>query len=211
MFELIKIIPPFALTALILVAIPGQGVAMVLRQSLIGGKKAALFSVLGNSTGLIIWGAGSAIGLSAIFAKSHLAFNILKYAGVLTLLIMGLQTLTHLKKEFGKFDLSGKAVTNPISAYRLGLITNLTNVKAAVYAVAFIPQFVPRSFPLGLGIFLLALVQTTTSFSYYFLMVSAVDYFSEYLSKPKVRRTLTAISGAGIFLLAIGLAFTKPR
>ncbi len=211
MIELLKIVPAFALTALILVAIPGQGVAMVLRQSLIGGKRAALFSVLGNSTGLVIWGAASAIGLSAIFAKSHLAFNILKYCGVLTLLVMAIQTLFHLRKQFGKFDITGSAETKPGGAYRLGLITNLTNVKAAVYAVAFIPQFVPREFPLGPGIFLLALVQTCVSFSWYFSMISAVQYFSEVLSKPKVRRTLTGISAFGLLILAIGLVFTKPR
>jgi threonine/homoserine/homoserine lactone efflux protein len=211
MIELIKVIPAFALTALILVMVPGQGVAMVLRQSLIGGKKAARFSVAGNSTGLVIWGTASALGLSAIFAKSHLAFNILKYTGMVVLLILAIQTLFQIRKEFGKFDLSGTAQTNPRSAYQLGLITNLSNVKAAVYAVAFIPNFVPRNFSLGWGIFLLALVQTVVSTSWYFTMIAAIDYFSEFLGKPKVRKSLTAISAVGMILLATALLFTKPR
>ena len=72
---------------------------MVLRQSLVGGRRAALYSVLGNSTGLIIWGAMSSVGLSAIFAKSHLAFSILKYAGVAFLVGLAIQTLFELRNS----------------------------------------------------------------------------------------------------------------
>jgi len=209
--QLIQIIPAFALTALLLAIVPGQGVAMVLRQSLVGGKRAALYSVLGNSTGLIIWGAASAVGLSAVFKRSHLAFNILKYAGVAFLLVLALQTLLQLRNEFGKFDIESTAKTGAFSAYRLGLLTNLTNVKAAVFAVAFIPQFVPRQFSLGLGIFLLALVQASVSSCWYTFLILAVDKSSLFLAKPAVRRTLTGISAAGIVLLALGLLLSHPR
>ena len=209
--QLLAIIPAFALTALLLAVIPGQGVAMVLRQSLIGGRRAAFFSVFGNSSGLIIWGTMSAVGLSAIFAKSHTAFNILKYAGVLFLLGLATQTLWQLKKESGKFDVNSGAKTNAVAAYRLGLFTNLTNVKAAVFAVAFIPQFVPKHFSLGWGIFLLTCVQSSVSFSWYSFLILAVDKSAVFLARPKVRRTLTGISAAGIFLLAFALLLSHPR
>ena len=210
-FQLLAIIPAFALTALLLAIVPGQGVAMVLRQSLIGGRRAAFFSVCGNSSGLILWGAMSAVGLSAIFAKSHTAFNILKYVGVLFLLGLAIQTLLQLKKEFGKFDVDSGAKTNAGAAYRLGLFTNLTNVKAAVFAVAFIPQFVPKHFPLGWGIFLLSGVQASVSFAWYSFLILAVDKSAIFLARPKVRRTLTGISAAGIILLAVGLLLSHPR
>jgi len=184
---------------------------MILRQSLLGGREAAFFSVFGNSTGLIIWGAMSSVGLSAIFAKSHLAFSILKYAGVAFLAGLAVQTLLQLKNEYGKFNLTDKAKTKRFSAYRLGLITNLTNVKAAVFAVAFIPQFVPKSFSLAWGIVILACVQATVSFSWYSVLILAVDKSSVILQRPRVRKSLTAISAAGIIVLAIGLLFTSPR
>jgi len=208
---MLAIIPAFALTALLLAVVPGQGVAMILRQSLVGGRNAAFYSVLGNSTGLIIWGTLSSVGLSAVFAKSHFAFNILKWAGVVFLTGLAIQTLWQLRKEFGKFDVTSGAKTNFFAAYRLGLITNLTNVKAAVFAVAFIPQFVPKGFSLALGIFLLALVQSTVSMSWYSFLILAVDKSSVFLSRPSVRRTLTAISAVGIIVLAVGLAITSPR
>ena len=157
--ELLKNVPAFALTALLLAIVPGQGVAMVLRQSIIGGKRAAFTSVLGNSSGLIVWGAASGIGLSQVFAHSHTAYNILKYTGVAFLIFLSLQTLLTLRSEHGKFDVKGGAKLGLGPAFRLGLLTNLTNVKAAVFAVAFIPEFVPHDFSLGIGIFILACVQ----------------------------------------------------
>ena len=208
---MLSVIPAFALTALILAMVPGQGVAMILRQSLVGGRNAAFYSVIGNSTGLIIWGSLSSVGLSAIFARSHLAFNLLKWSGVAFLTGLALQTLWQLRKEFGKFDVTSGAKTDFLSAFRLGLITNLTNVKAAVFAVAFIPQFVPKGFSLGLGIFLLSLVQSTVSMTWYSSLILAVDKSSVFLARPTVRRTLTAVSAIGIIVLALGLAFTSPR
>jgi len=207
----LSIIPAFALTALILAMVPGQGVAMILRQSLVGGRSAAFYSVAGNSTGLLIWGAMSGVGLSIVFTKSHLAFNILKWSGVIFLTFLSLQTLWQLKKEFGKFDLTSGAKKSFFAAYRLGLITNLTNVKAAVFAVAFIPQFVPKNFNLGLGIFLLASVQTLTSTLWYSSLIIVVHKSSRFLERPAVRRALTGISAIGIIALAVGLAVTRPR
>jgi len=209
--DLLKVIPAFALTAFVLAVVPGQGVAMVLRQSLVGGRRAALYSVLGNSTGLIIWGAMSSVGLSAIFAKSHLAFSILKYAGVAFLVGLAIQTLFELRNQYGKFEIEGSAKTSFIPAFRLGLLTNLTNVKAAVFAVAFIPQFVPKSFSLGWGIFILACVQASVSSAWYSSLISAVNKASVFLARPRVRRALTGVSAVGILFLAVGLLLSNPR
>ena len=93
MVELLKVLPAFALTVLVIVAVPGQGMAMVLRQSIVSGKEAAFYSVFGNTTGLIIWGILSGVGLSAIFQASPTAFNILKWAGVAYLTFLSIQTL----------------------------------------------------------------------------------------------------------------------
>ncbi len=211
LLELLKNVPAFALTALLLAIVPGQGVAMVLRQSIIGGKRAAFTSVLGNSSGLIVWGAASGIGLSEVFARSHTAYNILKYAGVAFLIFLSLQTLLTLRNEHGKFDVKGGAKLGLGPAFRLGLLTNLTNVKAAVFAVAFIPQFVPHDFSLGVGIFILACVQASVSTIWYTFLINAVDRASVALAKPKVRRALTALSAGGILFLALTLLFTSPR
>jgi len=209
--SILQVIPGFALTALFLAMVPGQGVAMILRQTIIGGSRCAYLSVLGNTTGLIIWGALSSVGLSAVFAHSHLAFNLLKFTGVAYLSFLSIQTLFELRNDFGKFDYDGKASTNLLAAFRLGLFTNLTNVKAAVFAVAFIPLFVPKNFNLGVGIMVLVAVQSIVSTTWYFSLVAAIDKASVILARPRIRRWLTGFSAVGLLTLAIVLLFTSPR
>ena len=99
-------IPAFVLATSLLAIVPGQGMAMVLRQSLLGGTKAAFLSVLGNSTGLVTWGALSAVGLSAVFASNPTAYAVLKWAGVAFLFFLAGQTAWQLRKAAGKFDIA---------------------------------------------------------------------------------------------------------
>lgn len=208
MKQLLLNIPAFAGATLLLVMVPGQGVAMVLKQSIMGGSKAALLSAAGNCAGIFIWSISSAIGLSAIFTRSEIAYSLLKWTGVVFLVLVSLQTAFTLRKEFGNFDLNGKKQTSNWASFRLGLITNLTNVKAAVYAVAFLPAFVPRDFSLAWGIFIFGSIWAIVSISWNLLLIWTVKKSSAYIQKPIVRRTLTAISALGIMGLALGLAFS---
>lgn len=188
--------------------IPGQGVAMVLRQSIIGGPKAAFLSSIGNCAGILIWSVSSAIGLSAIFTESETAYLILKWSGVVFLTFISAQTFLSLRKEFGKFDLESYEESTAWGSFRLGLITNLTNAKAAVYAVAFIPAFIPKQTSLGFGIIALGAVWALISIMWNIGLIWTVKKSSSYIQKPVVRRSLTGISAIGILGIAVGLALS---
>lgn len=188
--------------------VPGQGVAMVLRQSIMGGPWAAFLSSLGNCLGIMVWSASSAIGLSAIFTRSETAYAVLKWTGVVFLGFISIQTFLSLRKEFGKFDLESSTPFSPAGSFRLGLITNLTNAKAAVYAVAFIPAFIPKETSLGFGIIALGTVWALISITWNIGLIWTVKKSSTYIQKPTVSRVLTAVSGAGILGIAIALAFS---
>ena len=211
MNQLLLNVPAFAFATLLLVMVPGQGVAMVLRQSILGGSKAAFLSAIGNCVGILTWAIASAIGLSAIFAKSQTAYSILKWVGVSYLVFVSFQTLFALRHEFGKFDLETKSEVSNWASFRLGLITNLTNVKAAVYAVAFLPAFVPSSFSLAWGILIFGAIWALVSILWNIFLIWTVKNSSLYIQRPAVRRTLTAISALGIMGLAIGLALSSGR
>ena len=191
--------------------VPGQGVAMVLRQSILGGNRSAFLASLGNCVGIFTWSALSALGLSVIFEQSPLAYAILKWAGVTFLVIVSLQTLLTLRNEFGKFDLSSKGEQGSLASFRLGVLTNLTNVKAAVYAVAFLPAFVPANFSLAWGIFIFGSIWALISITWNIFLIWTVSKSSLYIQRPQVRRILTAISAVGIMGLAIGLALSSSR
>jgi threonine/homoserine/homoserine lactone efflux protein len=201
-------LPSFILATTLLVMIPGQGVAMVLRQSIVGGPKAALLSSIGNCAGILIWSISSAIGLSAVFTDSETAYSILKWSGVLFLTFISAQTFLSLRKEFGKFDLESDVQSTAWGSFRLGLITNLTNAKAAVYAVAFIPAFIPKQSSLGFGIIILGTIWALISIIWNIGLIWTVKKSSAYIQKPVVRRALTAISAIGILGIAVGLALS---
>ncbi len=208
---LLRILPMFALTALVLAMVPGQGTAMVLRQTMTGGARCAMASAVGNSSGLILWGVASSVGLSQVFTHSLTAYDALKVAGAGYLAYLSLRTLVSLRATAGAFDTDGDAATATFAAYRLGLVTNLTNVKAAVFAVAFIPQLVPHGFAVGPGVVLLALVQALVSLGWYTSLVTTIDRAATALGRPSVRRALTAVSAAGLLVLAIVVLVSSPR
>lgn len=208
MSALLANLPSFIFATALLVMIPGQGVAMVLRQSIIGGPKAALLSSIGNCAGILIWSISSAIGLSAVFTQSDLAYSILKWTGVTFLTLISIQTFLSLRKEFGRFDFESAVTTTDWASFRLGLVTNLTNAKAAVYAVAFIPAFIPQETSLGLGIIALGATWAMVSIIWNIGLIWTVKKSSQYIQRPLVRRVLTAISAVGILAIAVGLAFS---
>lgn len=208
MSSLIQNLPSFIIATALLVMIPGQGVAMVLRQSIIGGPRAAFLSSIGNCAGILIWSISSAIGLSAIFAQSDLAYSILKWTGVIFLTGISIQTFLSLRKEFGKFDLESEVSTTAWGSFRLGLVTNLTNAKAAVYAVAFIPAFIPQETSLAFGIIALGTTWALISIVWNIGLIWTVKKSSTYIQRPQVRRALTAFSAIGILAIAGGLALS---
>lgn len=208
MAALLHNLPSFVLATALLVMIPGQGVAMVLRQSIIGGPKAAFLSSIGNCLGILIWSVSSAIGLSAIFTRSDTAYSILKWSGVIFLMFISGQTFLSLRQEFGRFDLESTETTSTWASFRLGLITNLTNAKAAVYAVAFIPALIPKETSLGFGIIVLGTVWALISITWNIGLIWTVQKSASYIQRPTVRRALTAVSAVGILGIAVSLALS---
>ncbi len=201
----------FSATAFFITIVPGQAVAMVLRQTIVAGPTAARISILGNSTGLLIWTTASALGLAALFRASPVAFEILKWLGVAYLAFIALQTLWSLRKPDAEYVLEGKTTSEHLRAYRLGLLTNLTNPKAVVVAIALLPQFVPTGFPIGAGTLIFGALWSLISGGTYMVFVSVFHRTTSFLTTPKARRILTVVSGLGILVLALGIALSPSH
>lgn len=201
----------FCLTVFFITLVPGQAVAMVLRQCIVSGPVAARISVLGNSTGFIVWSGASALGLAALFRASPIAYEFLKWGGVAYLAFIALQTLWSLRKPTPELVLTGATTIKRGSAYRLGILTSLTNPKAAVVVIALLPQFVPSGFPIGLGTFLYGLLWVVISTSMYLLMVSIFHKSASMLTSAKAKRILTLASGLGLLVLAQSIALSPSH
>ncbi|EDX86579.1 translocator protein, LysE family [Synechococcus sp. PCC 7335] len=129
----------FGLAAAVLVAMPGPATLYIVTRSLDQGRQAGLASVLGISTGSLVHFFAAGLGLSTILMTSVVAFQAVKYIGALYLIYLGVQKL--LSNEV----LSIEQVVAPRSLTKIfyqGVVVNVLNPKAAVFFLAFLPQFI---------------------------------------------------------------------
>src|SRR5690625_6283558 len=71
---------------------PGPDMAVVTRQVVSGGRGEGLRTTLGIILGLCMWGASTALGLSALLAASPTAFTVVTYAGAAYLVYLGVRS-----------------------------------------------------------------------------------------------------------------------
>lgn len=129
----------FLITSLVVVLIPGTGVIYTVSAGLVQGRRASVYASLGCTAGIVPHLAATAFGLAAVMHTSALAFQVLKYAGVLYLFYVAYATWR---------DRSAFAVDSSVSrTSALGLVTkafllNILNPKLTIFFLAFLPQFV---------------------------------------------------------------------
>ncbi|WP_433236004.1 LysE family translocator [Streptosporangium sp. CA-135522] len=203
----------------LLAMIPGASTAVILRQTLRSGRGPGLAATLGNETGILMWGLAAAFGLSALVLASEVAYDVMRVAGALFLVAMGAQSLWNARRGRGR---EGGAVppepepqARPESkpepeaaggrrrSYLLGLTTCLANPKAAVFAMSFLPQFVPEGANVPLTLTMLAVLWVLVDIVWYGLFIWAVARAEVIFNRPAVRRRLEVISG--VVLIGFGL------
>ena len=128
----------FALASFVLIIVPGPAVLYVVARSLEQGRAAGLVSVLGVGTGALVHFIGAALGLSALLATSAVAFSVVKFLGAGYLIYLGLRTL------FSRSATHGPKALPRLPLHKIfvqGIVVNVLNPKAALFALAFLPQF----------------------------------------------------------------------
>jgi threonine/homoserine/homoserine lactone efflux protein len=133
----------FALTALVIIVIPGPSVLFVIGRSLSLGRRGGLLSVAGNALGFLPQVTAVALGVGIVVAQSIVVFSIIKFAGAAYLVYLGVQAIRH---RHDRSTEQGGATAR--SSWRLlaeGFVVGLTNPKTIVFFVAVLPQFVDYS------------------------------------------------------------------
>ncbi|QFY09023.1 LysE family translocator [Nonomuraea phyllanthi] len=191
--------------ACVLVAmVPGVSTAIILRQTLRAGRGSGLAATLGNETGILLWGLAAAFGLSALLVASQVAYDVMRVVGAVVLVVMGAQALWHARKGAPPQD--GAVVPGLRAPYLAGVGTCLANPKAAVFAMSFLPQFVPPGQNVPLTLVTLAAVWVLVDLLWYGLLIWMVDRAKAWLGRPAVRRRLEQVSGAVLIGLGVRLA-----
>jgi len=135
-------LPAFLAIAVVVVLTPGPATALVVRNSLRGGPRAAWATTAGNSTGILAWALASVLGISALVAASEAAFATLKIVGAVVLVWLGVQAW---RRSRAGLPPEPADYARGANHYREGLITSFANPKLAVFFVALFPQFVPEN------------------------------------------------------------------
>lgn len=129
----------FLITSLIVVLIPGTGVLFTISTGLVQGRKASVYAALGCTAGIVPHLLATIFGLAAIMHTSALAFEVLKFAGVLYLFYLAYMTWRD------KSGFEAQAISSRSSALSLAtkaFLLNILNPKLTIFFLAFLPQFV---------------------------------------------------------------------
>lgn len=138
----------FLITSLIVVLIPGTGVIFTISTGLVQGRKASVYAALGCTAGIVPHLLATIFGLAAIMHTSALAFEVLKFAGVLYLFYLAVMTW---KDKSGFEAQSLPTRSSALSLATKAFLLNILNPKLTIFFLAFLPQFVKpeTTSPLG--------------------------------------------------------------
>jgi threonine/homoserine/homoserine lactone efflux protein len=191
----------FLVTSLIVVATPGTGVLFTLAAGLSRGMRSSIVAAVGCTLGIIPHMAAAILGLAALLHSSALAFQILKYLGVVYLLYMAWNTL----REQGAFTV--ETDVDPRSTRQVivsAILINILNPKLSIFFLAFLPQFVsakdPDTLSRMVGLSAVFMLLTFVVFVGYGLAAAALR--RQIISRPQVLMWMRrAFAGA---FLALG-------
>lgn len=199
----------FAGTCLLFAMIPGPDFALVLRQSLLHGKKAALASSVGIACGLIVHTTLSVAGLTAVIAHSSFLFACITYAGAAYLAYIGLRSLlarpakekqaagmAESGEEGGSEEAAQRGCTSR-SAFVQGFLTNVLNPKAVIFFLTFLPQFVlpDADVAIPVQLLLLGLFMILTVGAWFITLSLMLSRLRRFFESETFRRRLERLTG----------------
>jgi threonine/homoserine/homoserine lactone efflux protein len=127
----------FVGATVVLVGMPGPNNIYISLRSLTQGRRAGVVSALAIETGSVVYIVLAAFGLAALVQASPVVFTAISLAGAAYLAVLGVQTL----RSANAHDVRAVRVTSLGRIFRDGVLVNLLNPKAALFFLAFLPQF----------------------------------------------------------------------
>jgi threonine/homoserine/homoserine lactone efflux protein len=199
----------FVGVAAILVVTPGVDMALVTKNALFYGRRQALASALGVNVGIMAWTLASAVGLAALVRASAAAFDVLKIAGAVYLVALGLQSIRAARARASP-DAATELLTGPALsgwvAFRQGLRSNLLNPKIAVLFTSLLPQFVAPGGSVLIASLLLGGVFNLMGIAWLCAYALAASRARSWLRRSAIARWLDAVTGAVLIVLGLRVA-----
>jgi threonine/homoserine/homoserine lactone efflux protein len=187
--------------AILVIVTPGQDTALTIRNSLLGGRRGGVRTAIGVAAGQACWTVAASAGIAALLVASKPVFQALKLAGAAYLVWLGLHAL----RDAVRGRRPDVAASPTDSAFRQGLLSNLGNPKMAVFFTSLLPQFA-SSF---CGLLALGLLFCSLTLAWLSAYSLAVARAGDLLRRPRIRRSLDAVTGT--LLVAFGIRLAAER
>ena len=193
-----------ASTALLLIPVPT--VLLVLSYAVSQGRTVALATVAGVALGDLIAMTASLAGLGALVLASATLFTVLKWAGAIYLVYLGLRML------FSASASDGHRLVGALPArgvFRHAAWVTALNPKSIAFFIAFVPQFVAPGEPLLAQFVILILTFVGLAALNALAYALLADQLRARIARPRVIRNLTR--GGGVALVAMGVMTATLR
>lgn len=212
-------IATFVVAVFLISASPGPAVALIVRRAALRGFRGAVATVLGLELGLYLWALAAAAGFAALVAASETAYLVLRVVGAGVLLYLGVRSWRSAWRLRAGTETAASEpdpdTGRPVGrrewwrSFGEGVVVQLANPKAAVFMLAFYPQFVPADQPLFVTTAWLALVQVALETALYLALAAGVARAGRWLSRASVRRRLETVTGTVLIGLGARMALTR--
>ena len=201
----------FLLVAIVVIVTPGVDTALVTKNALLHGRRAAVATSVGVNVGIAFWTLAATAGLAAIVSRSAVAFDAIKLIGAAYLLYLGLRALVASRRErtAEPSEPTPGATLTERSAFRQGFISNLANPKIAVLFTGLLPQFVTPHGPVALKLLILGALFNLMGFVWLTSYAVLAARGRGLLNRPRPRQLLDRFSGVALIGLAARLAIER--
>ncbi|ODT50824.1 LysE family translocator [Devosia sp. 63-57] len=190
--------------------IPGADFAMVLRQSVVHGRRAALFTSAGVATSILVHGSYTLLGVGVLVGQSLLAFNILKWAGAAYLVWLAIAALRSPPPQPPSIAEGGESPRGDMAAFALGFLTNLLNPKAVLFFLALFTSLV--SVHTAGNVKVIYVASMSIMLFAWFALVSV--FFTTHSVRQgffRVGRWFNRVTGITFLALAVRVALAQQR
>lgn len=190
---------------------PGADLAMVMRQSLVHGRRPAIITAFGIGTSLMFHVTYTILGLGLIISQSIYLFNIVKWCGVAYLVYIGVKALRAGQTEIAVEAPEDTGACNrqsAVKAFGLGFLANALNPKPVFFFLSIFSTVVNAHTPMPV------------KFGYGLVMASSLILWfvgvSLFMTTPRMRAAFTRASkwidrASGLVFIALGLKLATEK
>ena len=193
----------FCAAAVALILTPGPDTMYVLARG-IGSRHAGVRSAFGIATGVLLHTLAAALGLAALLQTIPAAYRVVKYAGAVYLVFLGVQAIRN--DEFDTGTNGAGPGDTAAGTFRRGVLVNALNPKVALFFLAFLPGFAGSGPDAPARMLVLGATYAVLTAAYLGVVGVASGRIGRSLSSATTAGRLSWLGGGAMMALGVALA-----